>query len=186
MLTHEQREQFLAEGHIVIKGAFPREDSLRWVHEECARAGYDVDDPQTWRKGYERMDLTRHEPLADYAPAAWEASCDLMGGDRPGQEPARHLAVRHELQAGGGPAVSAALRPVAGAGTRTAGISGTSWTARSRGFWASRCSPTFCPQGGATFLAVDSVPVIARYLAAHPEGVGPDDFDTEGSAGRVP
>ena len=36
MLTPEQREQFLAEGHIVIKGAFPREDSLRWVRDELS------------------------------------------------------------------------------------------------------------------------------------------------------
>jgi hypothetical protein len=32
-------------------------------------------------------------------------------------------------------------------------------------------------QGGGTFIAADSVPVIARYLAEHPEGVFPTDFD---------
>jgi hypothetical protein len=32
-------------------------------------------------------------------------------------------------------------------------------------------------QGGGTFIAADSVPVIARYLAEHPEGVLPTDFD---------
>ena len=80
MLTPQQHEQFLAEGHILLKGAFSREDSLVWVRDECARAGYDVDDPQTWRKGYERLNLHRREPLADYAPIAWQASCDLMGG----------------------------------------------------------------------------------------------------------
>ena len=47
MLTPEQREQFLAEGHVVIKGAFPREQSLKWVREECVHDGYDVDNPLT-------------------------------------------------------------------------------------------------------------------------------------------
>jgi hypothetical protein len=32
-------------------------------------------------------------------------------------------------------------------------------------------------QGGGTFIAADSVPVVARYLAEHPEGVLPTDFD---------
>ena len=50
MLTPEQNEQFLNEGFLLLKGAFDREDLLAWVRDECARAGYDVDDPQTWRK----------------------------------------------------------------------------------------------------------------------------------------
>ena len=29
------------------------------------------------------------------------------------------------------------------------------------------------PRGGATFIACDSVPVIARFLADHPEGIDP-------------
>jgi hypothetical protein len=33
------------------------------------------------------------------------------------------------------------------------------------------------PRGGGTFVAADSVPVVARYLADHPEGVLPGDFD---------
>jgi hypothetical protein len=32
-------------------------------------------------------------------------------------------------------------------------------------------------QGGGTYIAADSVPVVARYLAEHPEGVLPTDFD---------
>src|ERR671932_822856 len=32
-------------------------------------------------------------------------------------------------------------------------------------------------QGGGTFIAPDSVPVVARHLADHPEGVLPTDFD---------
>src|SRR5919202_1984338 len=32
-------------------------------------------------------------------------------------------------------------------------------------------------QGGGTFVAADSVPVIARLLAEHPEGLLPGDFD---------
>ena len=177
MLTPEQREQFLAEGHIVIKGAFPREASLQWVREECARVGYDVDDPQTWRKGYERMDLARHEPLASYAPAAWLASCDLMGGiDRVKNRPAISLFAMNFKQG----ADTAYRPPSAG----SPGWHKDGWhflhflDSPEQGLLGIPLFTDVLPQGGATFLAVDSVPVVARYLAAHPEGVGPDDFDT--------
>ena len=84
MLTAEQREQFLNEGHIVIRGAFPRAEALAWVREECARKGYVLEDPATWEKEYERLETQRRETVAEYAPAAWEASCELMGGEANG------------------------------------------------------------------------------------------------------
>lgn len=178
MLTSEQREQFLAEGHIIIKGAFPREASLQWVREECARAGYDVDDPQTWRKGYERMDLVRHEPLSDYAPAAWQASCDLMGGeDRVKNKPAISLFAMNFKQGADQP-----FQPPSAA---SPGWHKDGWHFRhfldspEQGLLGIPLFTDVLPQGGATFIAADSVPVVARFLAAHPEGVGPDDFDTK-------
>ena len=178
MLTPQQREQFLAEGHIVIKGAFPREASLQWVREECARAGYDVDDPLSWRKGYERMELSRHEPLADYAPAAWQASCDLMGGEeRVKNRPAISLFAMNFKQGADTPYQP----PSAG----SSGWHKDGWhflhflDSPEQGLLGIPLFTDVLPQGGATFLAVDSVPVIARYLAAHPEGIGPDDFDTK-------
>lgn len=178
MLTPEQQEQFLAEGHIVIKGAFPREDSLQWVRDECARAGYDVDAPQTWRKGYERMELSRREPLADYAPRAWQASCDLMGGeDRVKNKPVISLFAMNFKQGADTPyQPPSALSP---------GWHKDGWHFRhfldspEQGLLGIPLFTDVLPQGGATFLAVDSVPAVARFLAAHPEGVGPDDFDTK-------
>ena len=177
MLTPQQREQFLAEGHIVIKGAFSREDSLRWVRDECARAGYDVDDPASWRNGYERMELSRHEPLSRYAPAAWEASCDLMGGlDRVKNRPAISLFAMNFKQG--------ADRPYQPPSAASPGWHKDGWHFKhfldspEQGLLGIPLFTDVLPQGGATFLAVDSVPVIARYLAARPEGAGPDDFGT--------
>lgn len=178
MLTPQQREQFLAEGHIVIKGAFPREASLQWVREECARVGYDVDDPRSWRNGYERMELSRHEPLADYAPAAWQASCDLMGGEeRVKNQPSISLFAMNFKQG--------ADTPYKPPSAESSGWHKDGWhflhflDSPEQGLLGIPLFTDVLPQGGATFLAVDSVPVIARYLAAHPEGVGPDDFDTK-------
>jgi hypothetical protein len=40
------------------------------------------------------------------------------------------------------------------------------------------------PRGGGTFVAADSVPVVTRFLAEHPEGVLPGEFDYAGLIGQ--
>ena len=176
MLTPEQREQFLAEGHIVIKSAFPRERSLEWVREECAREGYDVDDPSTWRKGYERLNLSHPEKLEEYAPDAWQASCDLMGGiDRVKSRPGISVFAMNFKQG--------ADQPFQPPSALTPGWHKDGWHFRhfldspEQGLLGIPLFTDVLPQGGATFIAADSVPVVARFLAAHPEGVLPDGFD---------
>ena len=176
MLTPEQNEQFLSEGHVVLKGAFDRDDSLAWVRDECLRAGYDVDDPKTWRKEYERMELHRHEPLATYAPAAWEASCDLMGGiGRVQNRPAISLFAMNFKQG--------ADRPFEPPSAQSRGWHKDGWNflhfldSPEQGLLGIPLFTDVLPGGGATFIAADSVPAVSRYLAAHPEGVLPDEFD---------
>lgn len=178
MLTPEQREQFLAEGHLVIKGAFPRERSLEWVREECARAGYDVDDPRTWRKDYERITLSRQETLEELAPDAWQASVDLMGGlDRVKNRPRISVFAMNFKQGADQP-----FQPPSAA---SPGWHKDGWHFRhfldspEQGLLGIPLFTDVLPQGGATFIAADSVPVVARFLAAHPEGVLPDGFDTK-------
>ena len=178
MLTAKQREQFLAEGHVVIKGAFPREESLAWVRDECARQGYDVDDPSTWRNGYERMSLHRRETLEEFAPDAWEASCDLMGGlDRVKSRPGINLFAMNLKQG--------ADTPFQPPSALSQGWHKDGWHFRhfldspEQALLGIPLFTDVLPQGGATFIAADSVGVVARYLAAHPEGVLPDEFDIQ-------
>ncbi len=176
MLTPEQREQFLAEGYLVIKGAFPRERSLEWVHEECAHAGYDVDDPATWRKDYVRVDLSHPETLAECAPDAWQASCDLMGGIGRVQNRPRISVFAMNFKQGSD-------QPFQPPSASSRGWHKDGWHFRhfldspEQGLLGIPLFTDVLPQGGATFIAADSVPVVARFLADHPEGVLPDDFD---------
>ncbi len=177
MLTAAQKEQFIAEGHLVIKGAFSPEWSLEWVRDECARQGYDVDDPATWRKPYERMDLHRRERLEEFAPSAWEASYALMGGeDRAKNRPVIGLFAMNFSQG--------ADRPFEPPTAASRGWHKDGWHFRhfldspEQALLGIPLFTDVLPGGGATFLAADSVAPVARFLAAHPEGVLPDDFDT--------
>ena len=178
MLTPEQREQFLTEGHIVIRGAFPRAEAIAWVREECAHIGYDLDDPSTWEKEYIRIETKRRVTLDEYAPAAWEASCDLMGGrDRVAYQSGIGLFAMNLRQG--------ADKPYRPASAEVGGWHKDGWQFRhfldshEQGLLGIPLMTDVLPEGGGTFIAADSVAVVARFLAAHPEGVLPDDFPNQ-------
>ncbi len=175
MLTPEQREQFLTEGHIVIRGAFPRADAIQWVREECAHEGYDLDDPETWTKEYVRIETRRRVTLEEYAPAAWQASCDLMGGpERVSGKPGIGLFAVNFRQG--------ADKPYRKASADVTGWHKDGWQflhfldSWEQGLLGIPLMTDVLPEGGGTFIAADSVPVVARFLAAHPEGILPDGF----------
>ena len=178
MLTPEQREQFLTEGFLLVKDAFPRADAIAWVREECAREGYDLENPETWEKEYVRIETQRHVTLADYAPAAWEASCDLMGGEDRVKHRAGIGLFAVNFRQG-------ADKPYQPASADVPGWHKDGWQFRhfldspDQGLLGIPLMTDVLPEGGGTFIAADSVPVMARYLAAHPEGIMPDGFDTK-------
>lgn len=176
MLTPQQREEFNQQGFLVIKHAFSREDSLAWVRDECAYVGYDVDNPQTWTQEYLRIPTQRQETLQDYSPAAWDASLALMGGpDRLANTPQIHLFAMNFRQG--------ADRPYQPPSSQSPGWHKDGWMFRhfldsaDQGLLGIPLFTDVLPQGGGTFVAADSVPAVARYLAAHPEGILPDEFD---------
>lgn len=176
MLSSEQREQFLNQGYIVIRGAFSREKSLSWVREECARVGYDIDDPTTWTEEYIRVSTQRPVTLADFAPAAWEAACDLMGGeDRVKYKAGINLFAMNFRQG--------ADKSYTPASASAPGWHKDGWHFRhfldsaDQGLLGIPLMTDVFPEGGGTFIAADSVGPVARYLAGHPEGVMPDGFD---------
>jgi hypothetical protein len=175
-LTDDQVEQFLTQGFVVIKSAFSREQAEYWSREVWTRLGYDPDDKSTWAQ--HRIHMPTLNPIAvqELAPRAYGAICELCGGEER-ISPARW---------GDGFIVNL------GEASHT-----TSWEPPSasvpgwhkdgdffrhfldspeQGLLTIVLWSDVLPQGGATFVAADSVPVLAKFLAAHPEGVRPDGF----------
>ncbi len=176
-LTDEDVEHFIAHGYVVVKDCFSPQSAERWVDRAWVRLGYDRADPAQWVE--KRVHLSTQEVVdaRDFAPRAFAAAVQLLGGedrielpwswgdgfianlgvgdDRPWQAPTAEMEgwhkdgdfFRHFLDS-----------PEQGLLTIVL------WT-------------DMLHQGGGTFLAPDSVPVVARYLAEHPEGVLPTDFD---------
>src|SRR5579864_8141562 len=177
-LTAEQWEQFVTQGYIVLRGVFPREDSLAWVEAECTRAGFDLEDPSTWTQPYARIPTERREPLMTYAPSAWEAACALMGG-------VERVVGRTSISLFALNLAEGADRPFTASSPESPGWHKDGWHFRhfldsyEQGLLGIPLMTDVLPHGGATFIAAGSVGPVARFLAKHPEGVLPDGFPTQ-------
>jgi len=164
----------------------------RWIDDTYDRLGYDKTNPSTWVKDIIWMDHKNQAPVHEVAPKAWAALMDVIGGedrletqvmkldtsghfstinswlwsdafiinfhrgaDQPWQPPSPNVGgwhkdgsyFRHFIDSR-----EQALLPIV--------------------LWSDMLH-----QGGATFIAPDSVRVIAKYLYERPEGVHPGDFN---------
>jgi hypothetical protein len=189
-LSPEQVQSFFDNGYLIVKRCLDMDIVERWVAEGYARLGYDPNDPSTWKEDIIWMKYKNEMPIRDLAPRAWEAILDLVGGedrleprsfvdanfqypfssfnwsdgfianfrrgaDRPWQPPSRESPDWHK----DGGAITHFLDS-----PEQALLTIVLWTDMRH-------------QGGATFIAPDSVRAVARCLAEHPEGFTATGFD---------
>ena len=177
MLSDEDVEQFVDQGYMILENCFSDEAAQAWVDRAWTRIGYDRDDPATWAEKRVHLSSLTSVEAEEFAPTAWAAAVQLLGGvdrvvhpwewsdglianlgvgdDRPWEPPSADVGgwhkdgdfFRHFLDS-----------PEQGLLTIVL------WTDMHH-------------RGGGTFVAPDSVPVVARHLAQHPEGLLASDFD---------
>lgn len=80
-LTPEQVNQFMKHGFLRIKKWFSQETAGAFTKDVWTRLGFDPNDPLTWTR--ERTNMPQHQlvPVADIAPKAWDAVCEICGGE---------------------------------------------------------------------------------------------------------
>ena len=175
-LTEEQAQHFLDKGYVVIHDCFSREAAAELTSSVWTRLGYDPDDQSTWAEPSIHMPGHRTLDVSTFAPKAWQAACDLVGGEDRVAKP---------YTWGDGFIVNLRMgadEPWAPASPRSGG-----WHKDGDFFRHFLDSPEqglltlvlwsdVEHQGGATFVAADSVGPVARRLAAHPDGVLPNGF----------
>jgi phytanoyl-CoA dioxygenase PhyH len=191
VLTDEQVQSFLDKGYLVVHDALDTSIAERWVDEAYERLGYDKHDPSTWQKDIIWMDHKNQIPVRELAPKAWAAILDVIGGEE------RLETQVMRLKSGHFTSINSFLWSDAFIVNFHRGAD-QPWQPPSaiikgwhkdgsyfRHFIDSR-EQALLPivlwsdmlhQGGATFIAPDSVRVIARFLYQHPEGVDPHDFN---------
>ena len=176
-LTDAQVEQFLAQGHIVLRDAFDPTLAEAWKERAFVRLGYAPKNPATWMEGRIHMPAMERMSFSEFSPLAWNAACELLGGaDRVNPSSSVSDAFIVNFHDG-------ADRPWQPPSAQSPG-----WHKDGDFFRHFLDSPEqglltlviwsdIRPQGGGTFVATDSVPVVARFLARHPEGLRPQDFN---------
>ncbi|KAF8898416.1 hypothetical protein BD779DRAFT_1658674 [Infundibulicybe gibba] len=175
-LTPAQVEHFLQRGYVVIRDAFTKEKGAEWTKTIWTRLDMNPDDKMSWDRERIHMPVHRREDVATFAPKAWAAIQDLLGGEeridqksstwgdgfivnlgKPDTDTDNEVQHPHELN---------------------------NWHVDGDFFVHFLDSPEQAllvipiysdiePLGGGTMICPDGLTLIARYLAAHPEGVLP-------------
>lgn len=180
-LTDEQVETFLTRGFVLVKNAIDKEKIDDWTQSVWTRLGYDATDKSTWEQHRIHMPTHQRMEAKEFAPRAWDAMCELVGGEERIKQPCTwgdgfivNLGKEEDAETWQPPSPE---------------VKG--WHKDGDFFLHFLDSPEqalltivlwsdVLPKGGSTFVAGDSVPVIARFLAQHPEGVPPMGFDFTG------
>lgn len=179
-LSKTQLRTFQETGCLAIEDCFSARAAAPPVARAYQRLGVDPADPRTWKE--ERASLGGESTFAvkDFAPKAWDAICDLIGGESRILEPAKHswsdsFVIRFPTRSQapyappcasyqGGWHIDGELTAVMRLDCPEIGLlTYALWT------------DTGVGEGG-TFFARDSVGKVMRFLAEHPAGVVKTDI----------
>ncbi|MDZ8221839.1 hypothetical protein [Nostoc sp. ChiVER01] len=174
MLTLEQKQQFVEKGYVLIEGGIKNLDLLAKMREQTwERIGYDPHNQETWINPYVEFEGTEAHYFPDMAPRVCKAIGELVGGlDRVDIKSIQYLWNRF--------AVKYLYYPDSDEGQWQ--LPETMWHRDGGYFLNFLDSPetVLVPlvlgcdiesHGGATIILPESVSLIARFLAQHPEGV---------------
>jgi hypothetical protein len=184
VLTDDQARHFLERGYVVIHDCFTRRAAEELTATIWTRLGYDEHDQSTWKQPSIHMPTHQRLDVKEFAPKAWHAACDLLGGEE---------RIKPPFAWGDGFIVN--LHQGADQPWQEANPQANGWHKDGDFFRHFLDSPEqglltlvlwsdVHHQGGATFVAGDSVGPVARYLADHPEGVHPTEFPIHDLVGQ--
>ncbi len=181
-LTQEDVNHFIEKGHIILKDCFPRELAEQWRGFAFKRLGYDPNDPKTWLEPRIHLPSMNRVLIEEVAPRAWDAICDLLGGED-------RIINLWANDAKPGWSDGFIINFALGADTPwqppSSEVGG--WHKDGDFFRHFLDSPEqglltivvwsdIYPKSGGTFVACDSVQHVAQRLYEHPEGLLPSGF----------
>ena len=155
------------------------------------RLGYDAGDPDTWEKPIVWLDHHNKMPVRELAPDAWNAICDVVGGEDRIDGTTRYIESKHFTRIeplNWSDSFVVNFRKGADQPWQPPSAAHTGWHKDGSFFrhfldsWEQALLvivlwSDIAPQGGGTFIATDSLEVMAKFFLGHPEGVAPEDFD---------
>ncbi len=175
-LTETQVQQFIQQGYVVLHDCFSREVAHEYVAKTYEALGYDPDDRATWTQSLFIGPAGPDARIRDFSPKLWAAICQLLGGEDRIANPEASLGwwvinfSRGEDQPWQPPSADVGGWHTDGNGHRHF------LDSPEQGLLVLPLFTDVEHQGGGTTLATDSLPVLARYLRDHPEGVLQSEF----------
>ncbi|MFN8375649.1 MAG: phytanoyl-CoA dioxygenase family protein [Anaerolineae bacterium] len=172
-LPPEQIDHFIKYGFLHLTDCFDRDFAYQWTEEAFSRLGYDPNDRATWDKPIVHMPSTDYVTVKEFAPKAWDAFAQLVGGEDRMQE---------NLRWGNGFIVNFSLgadrawvppSPEAGGWHKDGDFFFHFLDSPEQGLLVIVIWRDIGPQGGGTFFAPDSVKPVADYLNANRAGLHP-------------
>ncbi|HEX8095658.1 phytanoyl-CoA dioxygenase family protein [Jatrophihabitans sp.] len=175
-LSDDQAEQFLRRGFVTIEGCFDRDVADEWVERAWRRMGYQSEDPSSWLEKRVHLPDSSGVDARYFAPRAWQAAVELAGGEDRLQLPWRWSdGLIANLGVGGDQPWQPPSAAVGG-WHKDGDFFRHFLDSPEQGLLSFVLWTDMLSTGGGTFVAADSVPVVARFLLDHPRGVLLDDF----------
>ncbi len=176
-LTDEQAGHFLERGFVTVRGAFDTTAARQWLDDAWIRFGYDRNNPATWVEKRIHLSSRSSVDARAFAPAAWRSAMELAGGQERVQLPWQWGDSFIANLGVGGDRPWQPPSPAAGGWHKDGDFFRHFLDSPEQALLTFVLWTDMLPRGGGTFVAADSVPVVARFLAEHPEGVLPGEFD---------
>lgn len=177
VLSKEQIQHFIQYGFIQLSDCFDTAFGQKWIDDAFVRLGYDPNDAATWERPIIHMPGTEYVQVKEFAPKVYDAMCQLLGGEE---------RIDTNVRWGNGFIVNFHL----GADREWVAPSPESggWHKDGDFFWHFLDSPEqgllviviwkdIKHQGGATYIAPDSIKPVAERLNANRGGIHP--FENE-------
>ncbi|MCJ1310642.1 hypothetical protein MMC25_004307 [Agyrium rufum] len=173
-LTNEQVDHFMRHGFVRLEECFTPEKAAKFTGTVWKRLGMDPNDKSTWTE--ERINMPTHnkEHCSTFAPKAWAAMCELLGGeDRVEPESANW---------NDGLIVNFGTPEWEGRWPHPSDL--TNWhvdgdffvhylDSREQGLLVIPLFTDIVEHAGGTMICSDAIPHMAKHLYEHPEGVSP-------------
>ncbi len=190
VLSEEQIQSFLDKGYLVVKDCLDTQVANQWIDEAFERLGYDKHNPATWQKDIIWMDHKNQLPVRELAPKAWNAILEVVGGEDRLESQVMQIESKHFSTINSSIWSDAFIvnfhkgadqpwqppSPKVGGWHKDGSYFKHFLDSREQALLTIVLWSDMLHQGGGTFVAPDSVRLMARYLSEHPEGVNPKDF----------
>ncbi|OQV07200.1 hypothetical protein CLAIMM_11666 [Cladophialophora immunda] len=173
-LTPEQVDCFMKYGYLRVPGCFTREAAEEWTKDVWVRLGFDPKDPDTWTT--ERTNMPGHGEVLvkDFAPKAYDAICELVGGEERITEESKSWRDSFIVNLGTKEHEGKEAHPKELTGWHVDGDFFVHFLdSPEQGLLVIPLFTDILPNGGGTWICSEGIPKIGKWLYDHPKGVLP-------------